>query len=137
MQKIAWKAIRKDGGIGRASINHFTTDSKVTLCQKDIPTEVHCLDAFGDKTCEKCLGRKDSIESKLKSAVDKGKYFKDIIDNLGGIYEFEDGIHKGWWDAYGDKTNLYVAYGRFTAMLGDTDALWLTYNWVYFKPGEK
>jgi hypothetical protein len=137
MQKIAWKVIKKDGGAGRASINHYTTDNKTTLCQKEIPVEVHCLNAFGERNCVKCFDRKDSIESKLKSPEDKGKYFKDTIDNLGGIYKFEDGIHKGWWDAYDDKTNLYLAYGRFTAMIGETDALWLTNNWVYFKPGEK
>jgi hypothetical protein len=137
MQKVAWKSIKKDGGIGRASINHFTIDSKITLCQKDIPVQVHCLDAFGKKTCSTCLLRKDSVESRLKSSVDKCEYFKNTIDNLGGTYEFEDGVHKGWWDAYGDKTNLYMAYGRFTAMLGDNDKLWLIYNWVYYKPGEE
>ena len=54
----------------------------------------------------------------LKALPDKGKYVKDTIENLGGTYEFEDGVHKGWWDAYGDKANLYVAYGRFTATIG-------------------
>lgn len=137
MHKIAWKSLNKNGGIGRASINHFTSDNKKTLCNKDIPQKVQCLDAFGSDDCAKCLERKTLVDDSNKKSSEKAVHFKNIVENLGGTYEIHDDVHSGWWDAYGDKKNLYIAYGRLTPMIADGDSLRMTDNWLYFKPNER
>jgi len=133
LKRVAWKSHKKDGGIGRASINHYTADNKKTLCNKDIPStnQAHCYDAFGPTDCEKCLSRKSLAEDAMKKAAEKPAHFKQIVEGLGGHYEFSDGIHSAWWE--GDKKNLYAAYGRLTPMISAGDSLSLTDNWLYFK----
>lgn len=135
LSRVAWKSYKKDGGIGRASINHYTADNKKTLCNKDIPgtSEVHCYDAFGPTDCKLCLNRKSLAEDAMKKASEKPAHFKQVVEEYGGTYGFKDGVHSAWWDAYGDKKNLYIAYGRLTSMISVGDSLSLTENWLYFK----
>lgn len=133
MLKVAWKSLRKNGGIGRASINHFTTDKKKTLCNKKIPAQVHCLDAFGVDDCVKCFERKAATDNYLKMVADKPLYFKEVVEGLGGQYEFDGKTHSAWWDAYGDKKNLYIAYGRLACLMDGRDSFRLINNWLYLE----
>jgi len=133
LSRVAWKSYKKDGGIGRASINHYTSDNKKTLCNKEIPGQVHCLDAFGLTDCALCLSRKSLVEDATKKASEKPAHFKRIVEEYGGHYECNDGVHSAWWDAYGDKKNLYIAYGRLAPMVSGGDSLNLIDNWLHFK----
>jgi hypothetical protein len=136
LSSVAWKSYKKNGGIGRASINHYTADNKKTLCNKDIPGtgQAHCYDAFGPTDCTLCLSRKSLAEDSMKKASEKPAHFKKIVEEHGGHYECNDGVHSAWWD---DKKNLYIAYGRLTPMVSVGDSLSLTENWLHFKPKDK
>lgn len=120
--------MKKSGGVGRPSINHFTICGKVTLCNKQIPESAFCYDAFGPTDCEKCRIEKE--RSFLpKTYEDKLSYFKKVVEDLGGTYV--DNEHCGWWDAYGGKEaleNRCVAYGKLSFM-----NVFMVNNWLYFK----
>jgi hypothetical protein len=127
MHKIAWKSLRKDGGMGRASINHFTSDGKKTLCNKPIPVTELCLDSKHD--CKKCSAIKTRAEDYVKIMADKPAYFKEVVELLGGHYEPE-GV--AWWDNHGNKKDMYVAYGRLAPFMDNSDNFRMTDNALYY-----
>lgn len=125
MNRIAWQSLTKRGP-GRWSSNHHTTDGKKTLCGKKIPIQVFRKDAFSDKDCPKCIDLRDLVLMRSIRDDEKVAKFKEVVAECGGTYVFEDGQHKAWWDAYGDKTALYIAYGKLSCI-----GVGLTANWLY------
>lgn len=130
MNKVAWKLT----ATSRCSINHYTDNGKVTLCNKKIPENAYRYeDAFGNKDCEKCLKEKEKIELSSKKVVDKVECFKKMVADNDGEYIFEDGLHKAWWDACGDKKGLYIVYGQLIQLTSHKDTFWITNNWLYLE----
>lgn len=126
MNRVAWQAMTKHG-LGRWSSNHYTIDSKMTLCGKKMP-KVFRNDVFSDKDCQKCIKRRDSVQVLAVKDEEKIARFKEVVAELGGNYVLEDEEHRAWWDAYGDKKNLYIAYGKLSCI-----GVCLTDNWLYLK----
>jgi hypothetical protein len=125
MRRIAWQSLTTRGP-GKWSNNHHTIDNKKTLCGRKIPQQVFRNDAFSEKDCQKCIQRRDAVAVYSTNREEKIAKFKEVVANLGGTYVFEDSKHKAWWDAYGDKKNLYIAYGKLSCL-----GVWLTANWLY------
>jgi hypothetical protein len=114
--------MRKNGGLGKASINHYTDDNKLTLCGKKIPQDAFCYDAFGPDECEKCDGKRERLLLP-KTYDEKLAYFKKVVEELGGTYEDKS----AWWDAKAMEKRC-VAYGKLSFM-----EVWMSNNWLYFK----
>lgn len=126
MRRIAWQSLTTRGP-GKWSNNHHTIDGKKTLCGRKIPQshEVFRNDAFSETDCQKCIQRRDSVVVHSTNREEKIAKFKEVVTDLGGTYVFEDDQHKAWWDACGDKKNLYIAYGKLSSI-----GVWLTNNWL-------
>jgi len=127
VRRIAWQSLTTRGP-GKWSNNHHTIDGKKTLCGRKIPQQVFRNDAFSEKDCAKCITMRDTLAVYSVKPEEKVAKFKEVVADLGGEYRFEDGKHSAVWDAYGDKTNLYIAYGKLSSI-----GVWLTANWLYLQ----
>lgn len=125
MQRVAWRSMT-DKGPGRSSINHYTSDNKLTFCNKKIPQNAFCYDAFGPTDCIKCLEKKDEVNVFKMNWDEKVIFFRETVTLLGGTYQLEDGEHKAWWDAYGDNKNICIAYGKLSGI-----GVCMLNNWLY------
>lgn len=129
MQSIAWQSVRKNGGFGRPSINHYTFDDKTTLCGKKIPKAQKVF--HPTNTCAKCSERKEIVDASFKNSDDKVDSFKQLVEECGGIYELENDMYKATWT---DSTKLYYAYGRLVSRSMSGDWINLTDGKLYYKP---
>lgn len=127
MRRIAWQSLTTRGP-GKWSNNHHTIDGKKTLCGRKIPQshEVFRNDAFSETDCKKCITMRDTLAVYSTNKDEKIARFKEVVADLGGTYVLENGKHSAWWDAYGDKKNLYIAYGKLSSI-----GVALTQNWLY------
>ncbi len=121
------------------SDKHYTTDKKTTLCGKKIPKKAFRLicgnmpDIVNPPACKKCQVMKDRLTPVPKTEEAKIARFKEVVEEYGGKYVYEDGEHKAWWDAYDRAApGRFIAYGKLSYI-----GVWLIQNWLYLKVGEE